>query len=191
MGKAAGMDHLQVEPPERFDEPQVLTPALKGELTRLRKRAEEAMRLDEKIEIMEKQIASMQRVLARVDAQALAKMIPPEVTEYDESLCTKLVALAFTGMPLPECIIEMGVSRDRAMEWKKDHPEWANALSRARDLAVFKYFKDVRLAINGRDKTFPLQSVDKFLRKIEEGLGDRNEIGDASELVRLDGTLAS
>lgn len=187
----AGKEHLdQPNGPSDIDDKQIFTPRLKQKMTQLERRAEDAMRMEEQIERLTKALDKYERVVARADPDLLAKSIPDPVTTYSDDLPNKVLSLAWTGMSLTEIIVEMGVSKEDALNWKREHPEWASALARAPDLATMKYHRQARKAIEAKNERFPLRNIYKLIEMIEAGLGDAY-LGDASELVVLDASVVS
>jgi hypothetical protein len=55
-------------------------------------------------------------------------------TNYDPAFCGRVVEMAAEGCSLVEMAAEFGVVRDTLYEWAKVHPEFSDALARARTI---------------------------------------------------------
>lgn len=60
----------------------------------------------------------------------MSKMGRP--SEYDPAFCQRVVELAREGMSLTEIASELDVARSSLYEWEKVHPDFSDALARAR-----------------------------------------------------------
>lgn len=57
-------------------------------------------------------------------------------TKYDPSHCDKVVELGALGKSKAQMAAALGCSRMSIDEWCKEHPEFSDAIARARDLAM-------------------------------------------------------
>ena len=72
-----------------------------------------------------------------VDAKASAepKSSKSERCKWDPSYCAKVEALGAEGKSAPEIRRELGISASAWRKWVKKHPEFAEAVEQAADLA--------------------------------------------------------
>lgn len=86
-------------------------------------------------------------------------------TKYDPELCGKVVALGRDGYTLTEIAAELDVARQTLYNWQEEHPEFLDALTRAKDLAEAWWSKEGRKGIWSRDfnaSAYRLQMANRF-----------------------------
>jgi len=64
-------------------------------------------------------------------AQAPVKQTKSAIVKYDPSMCNKMVELGKTGASQKIMFAELGLSYSTAQTYKKNHPEFAEALDKA------------------------------------------------------------
>lgn len=67
------------------------------------------------------------------------EIIPPKVgrpTNYDPAYCEQVIELGAKGKSRAQMAAHIGCSRQTMSEWEAKHPEFADATTRARDLAL-------------------------------------------------------
>lgn len=67
------------------------------------------------------------------------EILPPATgrpTSYDPAFCERVQELGGLGYSRAQIAADLGVSRETTYNWEKVHPEFLDAMTRARDLAL-------------------------------------------------------
>jgi transposase len=72
-------------------------------------------------------------------------------TDYDPSLCERVIELGREGAGKAEIAAELDVSRQTVLNWSNAHPEFLDALQRAHDLSLAWWEKQSRLGLSDRN----------------------------------------
>lgn len=127
----------------------------------------------------------LSRIVARVDPKEIKKRLPARQKTYNKALDDRFVALASTGMSIPEIRAECGVLYDDFREWQQHQPSFKAAVNLAADIGLAYWMTQSRKAMTTGDNKFPFAAFQKFLSQYQLEV-DNSALGDASDLVMID-----
>ena len=70
-------------------------------------------------------------------------------TKYNEELCDEVISLGKQGFSVTQIAYELDIHKDTLYEWKKKHPEFSDAIKKARDYAQGFWEHQLRTAALG------------------------------------------
>jgi len=70
-------------------------------------------------------------------------------TKYNEELCDEVISLGKQGFSITQIAYELDIHKDTLYEWKKKHPEFSDAIKKARDYAQGFWEHQLRTAALG------------------------------------------
>lgn len=86
-------------------------------------------------------------------------------TKYEPEMCETVIELGRDGAGVAEIAAELDVSRQTVYNWKDEHPEFLDAVNRARDLSQAWWEKQGRKGIWSRKfnaSAYKLQVMNRF-----------------------------
>lgn len=72
-------------------------------------------------------------------------------TKYKPEYCELVISLAQDGASIKELALHIDVDRDTIYEWEKVHPEFSDALKKARSLQEAWWEKQGRIFLQGKE----------------------------------------
>lgn len=136
----------------------------------------------ETIAALTQELAAAQRILARVDPQAVLARVAEPLGAYQDDLPGRVLALAAVGLFSAEIRAELGISSQQWGEWGAMHPEFAAAKMRALDLAQAHWHAICRRAIEAKDWKLPYANLLRMIADLSSEDAAQTR-GDASRLV--------
>ena len=85
-------------------------------------------------------------------------------TKYRKEMCDQVIELGKEGASLHEIAYELDICFDTLNEWKKEKPEFSEAISRAQKLSQGWWEKSGRKAVFGEQKFFSAQGYSLQMR---------------------------
>ena len=80
-------------------------------------------------------------------------------TKYDPAMCNVVVQCGAEGMGRYEMAAEIGATLETVLQWEKEHPEFSDATTRARQLSQGWWEAQGRQGIWSRDFNAPAYSL--------------------------------
>lgn len=149
-------------------------------------------RPEDHIAALNRELADLRRIVARVEPETIAKSVTPTVASYSPALCESVIALGRTGKFASEIRAELGITGSRWREWSTAHEAFRMSIERARDLAKAFWHESLRTGLINQSWKVPyaatLQMIDRLAHDPES---EAAEAGDAASLVKIDATVCA
>lgn len=135
---------------------------------------------------LRRRVNELERLLARLEPESVLTKLPEPLQEYTPELPQKVLALAVVGLATSELRAELGMSLQQQVDWQAEHPQFAAAINRAKDLAHAYWQRLSRQSLEGKDWKFPYAQTQRFVETmLQDEDGESVARGDASELIHL------
>lgn len=142
----------------------------------------ELERVQEEIRRKDQTIREYEKIIARVDAEAVLKRLPEPLDEYEPDLPKRVLALSALGMFTREIRAELGIDAKQWSSWRTAHAEFYAATLRAKDLAGAYWYGLARKSLEWKDWKLPYNQLIAMIKAMQDDDQDTDR-GDASALV--------
>jgi transposase-like protein len=97
-------------------------------------------------------------------------------TKYKSSMCDVAIECGRQGMTLAGIAAELDVSRDTLYRWRDEHPEFSDAIKKARDLAMSWWENTLRRQATMPNGGSTAAAVWAMKNQFREDYADRHEL---------------
>lgn len=129
--------------------------------------------------------AELERIRSAADTPTPPRSSP---ADYSPDLAAEAIALADIGMTGAELAAHWAISEETMQQWGEAHPEFADALRRARTRAKAWWQRQPRLAIRAQDNKFPAGAWAQQVRALFPEYADKPGVTvnvDMGQLVQI------
>lgn len=146
---------------------------------------DERKALQARLDLLERENASLKEMVARQSPEALASSAPAPVASYSDDLPGKVIALGMIGKTPIQIRAASGIREHHWHEWRDKYPSFKDAADYARDAGRAFWIDKMSRATSDKDWKFPLE---KALKMVESLFGEDeiDRLGDASQFVRVE-----